>query len=204
MPISKAPFLLYYLSIFIISLGSFPAVQNEIVSICLVVFQYMKIVFACERWTFSYEFLQENYSLLKKKAKPWENEIHFQVSHKRKDTLGQNKLFIQKLPRIWCLKNANFVKNESLKLWILWKMRFWKCAFCEKWGFENMNFVKNENLKMWILWTREFENVIFVKNVTLKMWILSNMIFSKCEFSDKLRIFAPVWITRLKYKNRIE
>ena len=33
----------------------------------------------------------------------------------------------------------------------------------------------------------------FVKNVILKMWILSKLRFSKWEFLDKLRIFAPVW-----------
>ena len=27
-------------------------------------------------------------------------------------------------------------------MWILWKMWFWKCEFCEKWDFENVNFVK--------------------------------------------------------------
>ena len=25
-------------------------------------------------------------------------------------------------------------------MWILWKMRFWKCEFCEKWDFQNVNF----------------------------------------------------------------
>ena len=50
-------------------------------------------------------------------------------------------------------------------MWILWKMRFWKCEFCEKWDFENVNFVKNK---------------------TLKMWILCKMRFSKCEFLDFL------------------
>ena len=44
----------------------------------------------------------------------------------------------------------NFVENEVLKMWILWKERFWKCEFCEKWDFENVNFVKNEIFKMWI------------------------------------------------------
>ena len=42
----------------------------------------------------------------------------------RKHTMAKNQLFIQKLPRIWCLKNVNFVKSEILKLWILCKMRF--------------------------------------------------------------------------------
>ena len=46
---------------------------------------------------------------------------------------GKNQLFIQKLLRIWCLKNVNFVKNETLKLWILRKMRLWNCEFCEQW-----------------------------------------------------------------------
>jgi len=76
---------------------------------------------------------------------------------------GKKQLFIYKWPRIWCLKNVNFVKNETLKAWILWKMilwkcefcekkGFWKCEFCEKWDFENVNFVKIETLKFWILW----------------------------------------------------
>ena len=67
-------------------------------------------------------------------------------------------------------------------MWILWKMRLWKCEFCEKWDFENMNFVKNETLKMWILW----------KMRLWKLWILSKMRFSKCEFLEKLLIFASV------------
>ena len=33
----------------------------------------------------------------------------------------------------------------------------------------------------------------FVINEVLKMWILSKMRFWKCDFSDKLRIFAPVF-----------
>ena len=35
---------------------------------------------------------------------------------------GKNQLFFQKLPSILCLKNVTFVKNENLKMWILWKM----------------------------------------------------------------------------------
>ena len=95
---------------------------------------------------------------------------------------GKNQLFIQKLPRIWCLKNVKFVKNETFKLWILSKMRLWKCEFCEKCDFENVNFVKNATLKLWILWKMpfwkcefcqkcDFENVNFVKNKIFKMWI---------------------------------
>ena len=66
----------------------------------------------------------------------------------------------------------NFVKNETLKMWILWKMIFWKCEFWEKWDFVIVNFVKNE---------------------VLKMWILKKVRFSKHEILDKLMIFAPVW-----------
>ena len=44
----------------------------------------------------------------------------------------------------------NFVNNEILKMWILWKGTFWNCEFCEKEDFENVNFVKREILKMWI------------------------------------------------------
>jgi len=29
---------------------------------------------------------------------------------------------------------VNFVKNEISKMWILWKMRFQKCEFCENWN----------------------------------------------------------------------
>ena len=43
------------------------------------------------------------------------------------------------LSRIWCLKNVNFVKNETLKLW----MRLWKCGF---WYFQNVNFWINCSL----------------------------------------------------------
>ena len=65
------------------------------------------------------------------------------------------------------IKNVNFLKNEILKMWILWKIRLWKC---------------------------DFENVNFMKIETLKMWILGKMIFSKCEFLDELRSFVPVCI----------
>ena len=50
-------------------------------------------------------------------------------------------------------------------MWIFWKMRDWKCEFCEK----------NETLKLWILW----------KNETLKLWILWKMRRWKCEFCEK-------------------
>ena len=47
---------------------------------------------------------------------------------------------------------TNFLYRNSLdfdvsKMWILWKMRFQKCEFCENWDFENVNFVKNWNFR---------------------------------------------------------
>ena len=64
----------------------------------------------------------------------------------------------------------------------MWKLRLWKCEFCENWDFGNVNFVKIEILEMWILskmrhrkcefrgkW--DFGNVNFVENETLKLWI---------------------------------
>ena len=64
----------------------------------------------------------------------------------------------------------NFVKNEILKMWILWKMRFWNCEFCEEWVFEN---------------------AIFLKIETFKMRFLLKMRFSYCDFWNKLWIFTP-------------
>ena len=36
-------------------------------------------------------------------------------------------------------------------MWILWKMRFWKCEFSEKWDFETVDFLKIEIFTMWFL-----------------------------------------------------
>ena len=46
--------------------------------------------------------------------------------------------------------DVNFVKIEISEMWILWKLGFQKCEFCEKWEFTNVNFVKIEILEMWI------------------------------------------------------
>ena len=52
----------------------------------------------------------------------------------------------------FCVKldfeNVNFVKNETLKLWILWKIRLWKCEFCEKSVSENVKFAKKWDLEI--------------------------------------------------------
>ena len=49
-------------------------------------------------------------------------------------------------------------------MWILWKMRLWKCEFCENWDFRIVNFVKNETSEMWILWKMRFQKGEFCKN----------------------------------------
>ena len=41
----------------------------------------------------------------------------------------------------------NYQEFDAWKMWIVRKMRFWNCEFCEKWNFKNVNFVKNETLK---------------------------------------------------------
>ena len=46
------------------------------------------------------------------------------------------------------------MKNETLEMWILSKMRLWNCEFCQKWDFEIVNFVKNEIFKMWIFFEK--------------------------------------------------
>ena len=42
--------------------------------------------------------------------------------------------------KMWISKK----KNGFILKWILWKMRFSKSEFCEKWDFQKVNFVKNE------------------------------------------------------------
>ena len=55
-------------------------------------------------------------------------------------TLGQKPTFYPEITNNLMFEIVNFVNNESLKLWISWKIRFWKCEFCEKWCFQNVNF----------------------------------------------------------------
>ena len=107
----------------------------------------------------------------------------------------------------------NFVGNETLKIWISWKMRLWKCEFCGKWDFENVNFVKNEIFEMGFFVTNgNFENVDFCqkwdfgnvnfinnwnfrnvnlpKNESLKMWILSKVEIFKMWICQRMRFSA--------------
>ena len=87
-------------------------------------------------------------------------------------TLGQKTNFLFR----------NYQEFDAWKMWILWKLRLWKCELYDKWDFENVSFVKNGTLQLWILgkirfWKCEFcekwdfENVNFVKSEILKLWI---------------------------------
>ena len=49
---------------------------------------------------------------------------------------GKNQLFVHLMLEKW--------ENEILKMWILWKMRFWKANFVKKWDSDIVNFVKND------------------------------------------------------------
>ena len=64
--------------------------------------------------------------------------------HDNMITFMNPKLWKCELCEKWDFENVNFVKNDILKMWILWKMRLWNCEFCEKIDFENVNFVKSE------------------------------------------------------------
>ena len=57
--------------------------------------------------------------------------------------------------------SRNYQEFDVWKMWMLWKMRFWKCNF----------FLKNETLKMWILWKMRLWKCEFWENETLKLWI---------------------------------
>jgi len=106
--------------------------------------------------------------------------LHDEMTH-----WGKNQLFIQKFP--WL---------DVSKMWILWKMRLWKCEFCENWDFEIVNLVKNDIVKLWIWWKMrfwkcefsekwDFEIVNCVKIDILKLWILWKLRFWNCEFGEK-------------------
>ena len=70
-------------------------------------------------------------------------------------------------------------------MWILWKMIFWKCEFCEKWGFEIVNFCVKRDFEIVNFVKNEISKMCFVKNETLKMWILWKMRLWNCEFCEK-------------------
>ena len=92
--------------------------------------------------------------------------------------------FVKKKCKKWDFENVNFMKNETLKMWILWKIRLWNCKLCEKWDFKNVNFVIIEISKTRILW-----KLGFLKSDFLKMWIFQKMRNWKCEFCEKMRLW---------------
>ena len=47
--------------------------------------------------------------------------------------------------------SRNYQELDVWKMWILWKMRLWKCEFYENWDFIIVTFVKNEISERWIL-----------------------------------------------------
>ena len=66
-------------------------------------------------------------------------------------------------------------------MWFLWKLRFWKWDFLEKYGFENVNFANNAILKLWISW---------------EMWFFDHVNFwMKC-------VFLPQCVLESHPKNR--
>ena len=88
--------------------------------------------------------------------------------------------------RFWkcdfCKKKKCDWKFAILKMWILWKLWFWKCYFCEKCDFENVNFANNAILKQCISWIIWFLICEFLD----KMWILP-----QCEMLSK---YCELWV----------
>ena len=92
-------------------------------------------------------------------AKPKTNELVCLLTNKtctsidslKNCTLGQKHTFYPKIPGFGYYKKCDFWLKLVPSLWILWKMIFSECEFCQKWYFQNVNFVKNETFKMWIL-----------------------------------------------------
>ena len=79
--------------------------------------------------------------------------------------MGQKPTFYPEITNN--LMSVNFVKNETLKMWIFSNIGFWNCEFCQKWDFHNVIFCEK--------W--DSENANFVKK-----WGL------KCEFLHCLKI----------------
>ena len=59
--------------------------------------------------------------------------VLFSMQKRNFYTLGQKTTFY--------LEITNTKNFHVWKMWILWKLRLWKCELCEKWNFENVNFV---------------------------------------------------------------
>ena len=78
-------------------------------------------------------------------------------------TLGQKPTFYPEI---------TYQEFDVWKMWILWKIRLWKCEFCEKWEFQNVNF--------WINWgfLLQCDTIKMLRRVvcvTLRLTLLSTM-----------------------------
>ena len=80
-------------------------------------------------------------------------------------------------------------------MWILSKMRYSKCEFCEKWNFENVSFVINETMKRQIL-----------KKKKLIFWQIEGFCPSVASEASIFTIFPEFLIEFLKIseKHQIE
>ena len=96
-------------------------------------------------------------------------------------------------------------------MYILWKMIFLKCEFCEKWDFRNVNFVKIEISELWILWKMIFQNGEFCKNwdfQCLNFWIKCGLLpqcgldleFFGCSPFISSSISSCFWKTMANFK----
>ena len=70
--------------------------------------------------------------------------------------------------------SRNYQEFDVWKMWILWKMGFWNCEFCEKWDFEIVNFFEKcdfDNVPIQNIYLDAcIKNVNFVKNGILKKY----------------------------------
>ena len=87
----------------------------------------------------------------------------------------------------WDFENVNFVKNKTLKLLILWKMRLSKCEFCQKVGFLQCDF-------FWIKCVILSQCAMYVFLLAQVLLLLLNparslLIYSFCFFCKQLKFW---------------
>ena len=92
-------------------------------------------------------------------------------------------------------------------MWILRKMIFWKCKFCQKWDFRNVNFF--DFCPVWLLVFPDFwkkshiENSNFTKFTFVKSQFFAKFTFIKSRFSQNSHfqslIFLKIHIFRISY-----
>ena len=103
----------------------------------------------------------------------------------------------------------NFVKNETLKMWILWKMSFWKmwilskiilgkCEFCQKWDFQNVNFCQKWDFEI-VHFRMKRE---FLPNVTCNFNFQWTCLFG-CSWPKNAEILSFRWHSEYRIPNGI-